>query len=196
MKKQDSKQRLFEVMQRLDKTFKPKLNENFDFENNDEIPDPVKDANDAYVSPFEKTYNSDAWVDAQRDAEDLDVETEGLNEGEHDLTDVAYVISPYNDFREWTIYFKKSGNVTGHLSGYSKDNLIKKLNELNVNPSEVPALFAGNLNIGFILTYTNVDVEGHNEFQGHNISNEQYIEGMKTNGAQLVDLQSNDVEIT
>lgn len=29
MKKQDSKQRLFEVMQRLDKTFKPKLNENY-----------------------------------------------------------------------------------------------------------------------------------------------------------------------
>ena len=26
--KKDSKQRLFEVMQRLDKTFKPKLNEN------------------------------------------------------------------------------------------------------------------------------------------------------------------------
>ena len=30
MKKQDSKQRLFEVMLRLDKTFKSKLNENFE----------------------------------------------------------------------------------------------------------------------------------------------------------------------
>ncbi len=63
--KRNDKQRLFEVMSRLDKTFKPKLNEEFDVESTDEPEMGIEEipAEEQEKSPEEKLQELTAKVD-------------------------------------------------------------------------------------------------------------------------------------
>ncbi len=69
-------------------------------EEDDEIYDPIRAAHSEYESPMDRRYDSQDWVDAQRDAEGTDDETEeefDENDDRSDLGDIEDRLRSYEE---------------------------------------------------------------------------------------------------
>lgn len=86
----------------INETIEDEVEDEFDEtdDDSDEIYDPIKTAHAEYESPMDRKYDSQDWVDAQRDAEGSDDETEeefDETEEESDLGDIEDRLRSYEE---------------------------------------------------------------------------------------------------
>lgn len=122
MIKKDSKQRLFEVMGHLDKTFKPKLNEGFEeIEATDSIEAPMG-GGEATQEPQEKT-PEEKLEELTAKVDELYALLHGEEEGEEEETGEESA----ENLQEWN-FDKKKGEKKEGKDGDKKESGKKKWN--------------------------------------------------------------------
>lgn len=99
---------------------------------------------------------------------------------------ILYVQAVEEDFGNWHINFRhklneKESSCNHVLSGYGREGLLKYV------PEGTRVMITGKVKISFLFKNSNVDLQGPSCYY-NDLTNEQYIAGLLTNGCYYVTL--------
>jgi hypothetical protein len=168
----NTKQRLFEMMSRVDKTFKPILNE--EFEISDEYIDPISSArtkanrdHDWTKDAIEYVGGINKWNTLTHDEKENVINTVQLNENENNQSEEFFRIDiPFGSADSRLFAKVINVGIDSHLDGFTKSKFTKNRNKLILNfaKSEIPILLRRLEEIGTEEAFTwKSDIEDYDD---------------------------------